>query len=116
MRRDNNTRTTHARTRRETSFDEPLRQWANLPVTQDRAKELVDLITRREDSESLDALLELICGLMPYPPSDGQHDLDARFLAGLTALMHAFTRTHRAENELGAYVVHLKCAAWEYRG
>ncbi|HEY0101631.1 MAG TPA: hypothetical protein VGB76_22080 [Pyrinomonadaceae bacterium] len=51
-----------------TRFDEPLRQWANLTVTQDRAKELVDLITRREDSESLDALLELICGLMPYPP------------------------------------------------
>ena len=113
MRKDNNTHTPHVRSRREPDFDEPLRQWANLPATQERAKELVDLITRREDNESLDALIELICGLMPYPPSDDKHDLDERFLAGLTALMHAFNRTHRAVNELGAYVVHLKCAEWE---
>jgi hypothetical protein len=113
MRKDNNTRTAPVRPRREPSFDEPIRQWANLPATQGRAKELVDLITRREDDESLDALIELICGLMPYPPSDDKHDLDKRFLAGLTALMHAFTRTHRADNELGAYVVGLRCAEWE---
>ena len=115
MRKDNSTRTPPARQRPQTSFDEPLRQWINLPVAQDRAKELVDLITRREDSESLDALIELICGLMPHPLSDDQDTTDERFLAGLTALMHAFTLTHRAVNELGAYVVHLRCAEWEYR-
>lgn len=116
MRKDNSTRTPPARQQSQPFFDEPVRQWSNLTISQDRAKELVDLITRREDSESLDALIELICGLMPYPPSDDKHDLDQRFLAGLTALMHAFTSTHRAVNELGAYVVHLRCAEWEYRG
>ncbi|HJR06467.1 MAG TPA: hypothetical protein VJ842_04345 [Pyrinomonadaceae bacterium] len=113
MRKDDNTRTPPARQQQQPNFDEPLRQWANLPVTKDKAVELVDLITRREDSESLDALIELICGLMPHPLSDDKYILDERFLAGLTALMHAFTLTHRAENELGAYVVHLKCAEWE---
>lgn len=115
MRKDNSACTPPARQRPQTSLDEPLRQWANATISQDRAKELVDLITRREDSESLDALIELICGLMPYPPSDDVQDLDARFLAGLTALMHAFTQTHRGLNELGAYAVHLRCAEWEYR-
>jgi hypothetical protein len=115
MRKDDSTRTPPAHQEQKPSFDEPLRQWSNLTISQDKAKELVDLITRREDSESLDALIELICGLMPYPPSDDKHELDERFLAGLTALMHAFTRTHRAVNDLGAYVVELKCAEWEYR-
>jgi hypothetical protein len=39
--------------------------------------------------------------------------LDERFLAGHAALMHAFTDTTRASNNLGAYVVGLKCAQWE---
>ncbi|HEV2882966.1 MAG TPA: hypothetical protein VGX24_16975 [Pyrinomonadaceae bacterium] len=113
MRKDNSTRTSPARAQREPSFDEPIRRWANLPITQDRARELVDLITRREDRDSLDALIELICGLMPYPPSDDMHDLDERSLAGHAALWHAFADTTRAGNELGAYVVGLKCAEWE---
>jgi len=113
MRRDNNTQIAPARPRRETGFGEPRRLWASLPVTQERACELVDLITRREDSESRDALIELICGLTPHIPSDDRDILDKRFLAGQAALMHAFNDTTRAGNELGAYVVHLKCAEWE---
>jgi hypothetical protein len=113
MRKNNTTSASPARAQREPSFDEPLRQWANLPVTRERACELVDLITRREDSESRDALIELICGLMPCAPSDDKHILDERFLAGHAALMHAFTDTRRAANELGAYVVGLRCAVWE---
>ena len=113
MRKDDNTGRVPPRPRQKPSFDEPIRRWANLPITKDKAVELVDLITRREDSESLDALMQLICGLMPYPPSDDKHDLDERFLAGRAALWHAFADTKRAGNELGAYVVHLKCAEWE---
>ncbi len=113
MRKDNSTRTPPARPRGEPSFDEPIRRWSTLPVTQERACQLVDLITRREDSESLDALIELICGLTPHMPSDDKFILDERFLAGQAALMYAFTDTRRAGNELGAYVVGLKCAEWE---
>ncbi|MDQ1589802.1 MAG: hypothetical protein QOG71_429 [Pyrinomonadaceae bacterium] len=112
MQKNNSTRTPHAR-RPEPSFDEPIRRWLTLPVTQERACELVDLITRREDRDSLDALIELICGLTPHTPSDDKFDLDERFLAGQAALMHAFTDTRRAGNELGSYVVGLKCAQWE---
>ncbi len=65
MRKDNSTRTTPARPRQEPSFDEPIRRWSTLTITPERACELVDLITRREDSESLDALIALICGLAP---------------------------------------------------
>jgi len=113
MRKDDNTHTPPVRRRREQDGLEPLRQWSNLPVTQERACELVDLITRREDSESRDALIELICGLTPHIPSDDKDILDERSLAGQAALMHAFTDTTRALNELGAYAVHLKCARWE---
>jgi len=113
MRKDNSTRTPPVRAQREPDFDEPLRRWANLPITQDRARELVDLITRREDRNSLDALIELICGVMPYTPTDDKNDLDERFLAGHAALWHAFADTTRAHNDLGAYVVGLKCAQWE---
>jgi hypothetical protein len=113
MRRDNSTRRPSVRQREEPGFDEPIRQWANLPITPERACELIDLITRREDSDSLDALIELICGLMPHAPSDDKYVLDERFLAGSTALMHAFVDTRRAHNDLGVYVVGLKCAAWE---
>ena len=113
MRKDNSTRTPPAHQQSQPYFDEPLRQWSSLPVTKERACELVDLITRREDSESLDALMELICGLMPYPPSDDKNVLDERFLAGRAALWHTFADTTRAGNDLGAYVVGLKCAEWE---
>lgn len=68
---------------------------------------------RREDSESRDALIELICGLAPYMLSDDKYILDERFLAGQAALRHAFADTRRAGNDLGAYVVGLKCAVWE---
>jgi hypothetical protein len=113
MRKDNSTHTPAARPREEPSFKEPLLQWTNLPITQDRARELVDLITRREDRESLDALIELICGVMPNIPSDDKNVLDERFLAGRAALWHVFADTTRAGNDLGAYVVGLKCAEWE---
>lgn len=113
MRRDNSTRTPPVRARQGPDFDEPIRRWATLPVTQERACELVDLITRREDSDSLDALIELIYGLTPHTPSDDKFVLDERFLAGRAALMHAFTDTRRAGNALGAYAVGLKCAEWE---
>jgi hypothetical protein len=112
MRKDNSTRTRAAR-RREASFEEPIRRWANLPITPDRARELVDLITRREDRDSLDALIELICGIMPNIPLDDTEILDERFLAGHAAMWHAFADTTRAGNDLGAYVVGLKCAKWE---
>ena len=113
MRKDNSTRTPAARRRQEPSFEEPIRQWANLPITPDRARALVDLITRREDRDSLDALIELICGVMPNIPSDNTEILDKRFLAGHAAMWHAFADTTRASNDLGAYVVGLKCAQWE---
>ncbi|HJR09242.1 MAG TPA: hypothetical protein VJ842_18430 [Pyrinomonadaceae bacterium] len=113
MRRDNSTRTPPVSHQPDTRFDEPIRRWSNLPITEERARELVDLLTRYDESYIIDALIQLICGLMPYPPSDDKHVLDERFLAGLAALSHAFTLTRRAGNELGAYVVHLKCAEWE---
>lgn len=115
MRKDDSTGASHARPRREPSRHEPIRQWSNPPITPAKACELVDLITRREDSDSLDALIALICGLTPYTPSDDKHILDERFMAGQAALMHAFTDTKRAHNELGAYVVGLGCAGWEWR-
>jgi hypothetical protein len=113
MRKNNSTRTPHTRQQQEPDFDEPIRRWSTLPVSQERARELVDLITRREDSEGLDALIQLICGLTPHTPSDDKYILDERFLAGQAALMHAFTDTRRAHNDLGAYVVELKCGEWE---
>jgi hypothetical protein len=113
MRKDNSTRTAHAGAQREPSFDEPIRRWRSLPVSKERACELVDMLDRYGDSRLTDALIELICGLTPHPPSDDKHDLDERFLAGLAALKHAFSLTRRAGNELGAYVVQLKCAEWE---
>jgi hypothetical protein len=113
MRKDNNTGKVPSRPQREPSFEEPIRHWVNLPISQDRARELVDLITRREDRDALDALMELICGVMPNIPSDNTEILDERFLAGHAALWHAFKDTTRASNGLGAYVVGLKCAAWE---
>lgn len=112
MRKDDSTRTPPAR-RQEPSFEEPIRRWTNLPITQDRARELVDLITRREDRDALDALIELICGVMPNIPTDNTEILDERSLAGRAALWHAFADTTRASNDLGAYVVGLKCAGWE---
>ena len=113
MRKDDSTRTPIARQRQEPSFEEPIRRWTNLPITQDRARELVDLITRREDRDSVDALMELLCGVMPNIPTDNTEILDERSLAGRAALWHAFADTTRASNDLGAYVVGLKCAEWE---
>ena len=113
MRKDNSTRTPPVSAQRELYFDEPIRHWSTLPVTQERACELVDLITRREDSESRDALIQLICALTPFTPSDDKYVLDERFLAGQASLMHAITDTLRGHNELGAYAVHLRCAEWE---
>jgi hypothetical protein len=112
MLKNDSTRTPHARPRREPRYDEPIKQWINLLATQERACELVDLLTRHDDGDIKDALIELICGLMPHPLSDDKYTLDERSLAGSAALMHAFTGTHRAGNELGAYVVQLKCAEW----
>jgi hypothetical protein len=94
-------------------FDEPIRRWSSLPVTRERASELVDMLTKYDDPDVTDALIQLICGLTPHTPTDDQHVLDERFLAGLAALTRAFTYTKRAGNELGAYVVHLKCGQWE---
>jgi hypothetical protein len=75
---------------------------------------LIDEITRYRPDYVADPLLELICGLMPSPYSEHDHDdLDRRRVAGSSALMHAFTLTRRAGNELGMYVVNLKCAQWE---
>lgn len=113
MRKDDSTGASSVRVRREPSFDEPIRRWSNLPVTRERARELVDLVLLHDDPDIRDALIELICGLMPHAPSDDKYALDERFLAGLAALTHAFTETRRAGNELGAYLVHLKCAQWE---
>lgn len=113
MRTNNSTPKATARPRPEPRFDDPIRRWCTLTITRERACELVDLITRREDSEGLDALIELICGLMPNIPSDNTEILDERSLAGHAALWHAFADTVRAQNDLGAYVVGLKCAEWE---
>lgn len=113
MLKNDSTRSMPARHARPPHDDEPLRRWINLPVTAERACELVDLLTRYDDGEIKDALIELICGLTPHPPSDDKYTLDERSLAGTAALMRVFADTHRAENELGAYVVHLKCAQWE---
>ena len=113
MRKDDSTGASPARPRGNPRRHEPIRQWTNLPITQERARELVDELTRHETDDGLDALLELICGLMPAPLSDDKHDLDERRLAGLSALTHTFTRTKRAGNELGAHVVGLNCAEWE---
>lgn len=113
MRKDNSTRTPAARPRGEPDFDEPIRRWSTLPITGEKACELVDMLTRYGDSRLTDALIELICGLTPHTPTDDKYILDERFLAGQAALVHAFNETRRAGNELGAYVVHLKCAEWE---
>jgi hypothetical protein len=113
MLKNHSTRTTRARPSHKPEFDEPIRQWSSLPVTQERACELVDLLTKYDDSDLTDALIQLICGLTPHTPTDDKHVLDQRFLAGLAALTRAFNYTRRAGNELGAYVVQLKCAEWE---
>jgi hypothetical protein len=113
MLKNDSTRTPHVRPPHEPDFDEPIRRWSSLPVTQERACELVDLLTKYDDPDVTDALIRLICGLTPHTPSDDKHILDERFLAGLAALSRAFNYTRRAGNELGAYVVHLRCAEWE---
>jgi hypothetical protein len=113
MRKNNSTPQSHARQQHEPDFDEPFRHWSTVPVSVERACELVDVIARREDSESRDALIQLICGLTPHMLSDDKYILDERFLAGQAALMHAFTDTRRAHNDLGAYVVELKCGEWK---
>jgi hypothetical protein len=111
MRKDNSTRTPAAR--REPDFDEPLRRWSTLPLSEERARELVEAFTRYDDGDMIDALIQLICGLAPPPTTDEPADLDERRLAGTAALERAFTYTRRAHNVLGAYVVELKCAEWE---
>ncbi|HYG10355.1 MAG TPA: hypothetical protein VD835_10430 [Pyrinomonadaceae bacterium] len=113
MRKNNNMPAPSARVRREPDFDEPLRRWSTLPVSQERARELVDAFTRYDDGDMIDALIRLICGLAPPPAPDELEDLDERRLAGTAALERAFTYTRRAHNELGAYVVELKCGQWE---
>jgi hypothetical protein len=113
MRKNNSTRTTHTRQQREPDFDEPIRRWSTLPVSQERASELVDAFTRYDDGDMIDALIQLICGLAPPPKPDDIKDLDERRLAGTAALERAFTYTRRAHNELGAYVVELKCGEWQ---
>jgi hypothetical protein len=113
MRKNNSTRTPHARQQREPDFDEPVRHWSTLPVSEERARELVDAFTRYDDGDMIDALIQLICALAPPPAPDEQQDLDERRLAGTAALKRAFTHTRRAHNELGAYVVELKCGEWE---
>jgi hypothetical protein len=113
MHKDDNTGLPPASEHDEPSFDEPIRRWSNLPIKKDRARELVTLLISWEDYALQDALIELICGLMPAQFSDDMQDLDKRRDAGSAALMHAFTYTRRAGNELGAYVVNLKCAEWE---
>jgi hypothetical protein len=113
MRKDNSTARVPARQQREPDFDEPIRRWSTLPVSEERASELVDAFTRYDDGEMIDALIELICGLAPPPKPDEMQDLDERRLAGTAALARAFTYTRRAHNELGAYVVELKCGEWE---
>jgi hypothetical protein len=113
MRKDDSTGVSHARQRPEPSDHEPIRRWSHLPITEERARELVDEVTRCEADYVADALLELICGLMPSPSSNDPQDLNKRLVAGRSALLHAFTYTRRAANELGAYVVNLRCAEWE---
>lgn len=93
MREDNSTRTAPARPRREPDFDEPLRRWSTLPVTEERGRELVDAFTRYDDGDMIDALIQLICGLAPPPAPDELQDLDERRLAGTAALVQAFTYT-----------------------
>ncbi|HVG30870.1 MAG TPA: hypothetical protein VM864_14265 [Pyrinomonadaceae bacterium] len=114
MRSDDNTSSAPARQPNEPDFGEPSRRWSSLPVMRERACKLVDgLLTRYDDSDLTDALIQLICGLTPHTPTDDKHILDERFLAGLSALTRAFAYTRRAGNELGAYVVRLKCGEWE---
>lgn len=113
MRKDDNTWKAPSRARREPDFDEPLRRWSTLPVSEERACELVDAFTRYDNGDMIDALMQLICGLAPPPTTDEQEDLDERRLAGTAALARAFTYTRRAHNELGAYVVELKSGQWE---
>jgi hypothetical protein len=113
MLKNDSTGTPPARQRREPHDEEPIRRWINLPATKERACELVDLLVKYDDIEITDALIQLICGLMPNTLTDDKQALDERSLAGAAALIRAFTETHRAGNELGAYVVHLKCGMWE---
>jgi hypothetical protein len=113
MRKNNSTRIPSAHRQREPDFDEPFRRWSTLPVSEERARELADAFTRYDDGDMIDALIQLICGLAPPPAPDEQRDLDDRRLAGTAALSRAFTYTRRAHNELGAYVVELKCGEWE---
>lgn len=113
MRKDNSTPPPPVQQRRDPDDLEPIRRWSNLPITEEKATELIDEITRYGAEYVAVPLLELICGLMPSTYSDDTEDIDHRRVVGLAALMYAFTLTRRAENELGAYVVGLKCAQWE---
>jgi hypothetical protein len=67
MLKNDSTRKPPARQSHKPHFDEPIRRWSNLPVTQERACELVDLLTKYDDGDITDALIQLICGLMPTP-------------------------------------------------
>ncbi len=57
MRKNNSTSKPPARQPSQPGLDEPVRHWSTLPITPERACALVDLITRREDEESRDALI-----------------------------------------------------------
>jgi hypothetical protein len=113
MRKDNSTSTLQVRQRRDSNELEPSRKWSTLPISEEKAIELLDEILRYEAQYVAEPLLELICGIAPSPVYDNNDDLVKRDLAGLAALTHTFNETRRARNELGAYLVQLKSAQWE---
>jgi hypothetical protein len=113
MRKDNSMNAPPVRQRRDADELEPIRQWSTLPITEEKAKELIDEITRYAAEYVSIPLIELICGLTPSLSYDNSDDLNQRNLVGLAALTYTFTQTRRATNELGAYLVELKCGQWE---
>jgi hypothetical protein len=89
---------------------EPVKEWSTLPITEERAQELVDLLTDDLNDHTTDAIIELIAGIMPQASPDDETESDRwqRFIAGSAAILHAFRHSSRCQNALGDHIIHLK--------
>ncbi|MBD0370293.1 MAG: hypothetical protein ICV60_05620 [Pyrinomonadaceae bacterium] len=112
MQNDDSTKRAAIRQNRESFHNEPVRYWSTTPISEERAREIVSLLTNYDSDHVTDALIELICGLMPEC-GESEDTLNDRYAAGIAALFQAFTYTTRSHNEVGEYIVHLKVANWK---
>jgi len=73
------------------------RDLVGLPITEERASELAIIVVEQlDDSEGLDALMELLLGIAP--PKGGAFD-EADLWARYMALMHAFDSLYQYTDE-----------------